>query len=300
MVLEREGAFAEAEYALEWAVRLDREGAWVHVAKGRFLLRRERAEDALTVFEAALARAPELPDAHAGAGAALILLGDDAAAEPHLWIAVEAAPSSETCHLLAMLHLRAGDRTRATDVLDRWSALPISGTDAADRAEVALALGRAEAAVDDLVLALGGPGAAPEQALLLVQAAAEGCRIGTAWRWADGVVLAERADPAWRRAAWLIARLAGDEGMEAAAARDLDPLPLEPPHACDPQPLLARAAGLPASDALPLLERAADVAPLSPPVLDALAATYHDAGMVERAQAIERRRDRMAVHEEAP
>lgn len=154
---ETAGDVIGAVAVLDGAPETLRTGAW-HFARGTLALRGGDVKQAITFFEAAVAKEPELAEYRANLGAALLeqaKAGDKAAGEralAELELAVQWGPTLPTAHTnLGLARLLAGDAKGALAALDQAVKIDPRHVPALyNRAAALNALGR----LDDCLAAL--------------------------------------------------------------------------------------------------------------------------------------------------
>ncbi len=222
-IAERRGDLERAETQYRWVTRLDATRPWPWLALGRFLERQRRWDEALEVYSRAADEAPELAEAHLAYGACAVRSGDVPAGLPSLSKASELG-HPQGHHLYARALSMTDQRDTARGVLEQWLAEPITPDDVFDRARLSYELGYDDAVVDDLLTAdwLMAPTPAGD---LLLDAAGRACRLGDAWRVAQGNSFVSRVDPAWSRVAVAIAQRVGDPWLLAEADSSAPAMP---------------------------------------------------------------------------
>lgn len=222
-VAERRGDDERAETQYRWVTRLDASSPWPWLALGRFLERQRRWDDALEAYGRAIQEDSELAEAHLAFGACAVRSGNVEAGLPALSEASERG-HSQGRHFYARALAMTGQQEAASLVLEAWLTEPVSQDDVFDRARLSYEFGYDDAVVDDLLTAdwLMAPPPAGE---LLLDAAGRACRLGDAWRVAQGNAFISRVDPAWGRVAASIARRVGDPWMLAEADASAPPMP---------------------------------------------------------------------------
>ena len=207
-VAEERGDLEEAERAWKWALRLDRESAFLWSHRAQSLEQQRRWDEALEASEASWLIDPSLAQPRLVAARVALQQADDEAAEPHLRIALFDLQSAEAAVLLGRLYLRSGNATAAGETLDAWLALgELPPGQALARARLARELERSGDAVDDLATVLESPDAPTSAVRWLVAAADASCRAGTALSWAQR---ADGSNPDLAAGIVAVARLAED------------------------------------------------------------------------------------------
>lgn len=148
---ENAGDLQGAAALLDGAPESHRGGAW-HYARGAIALRGGRLAEAVTHFEAAVAKEPEVSEYRSNLGAALLeqAKAGDAAAVPKALAALELAvawgPTLPGPHTnLALARLMSGDAAGALKAADRALAIDATHVPALyNRAAALNALGRLE------------------------------------------------------------------------------------------------------------------------------------------------------------
>jgi hypothetical protein len=166
---------------------------------------------------------PELAEAHLAYGACAVRSGDVPAGLPSLSKASELS-HPQGHHFYARALSMSGQRGAAQVVLEKWLTESVAPDDVFDRARLSYELGYDDAVVDDL-LAADWLMAPPPAGELLLDAAGRACRLGDAWRVAQGNAFVSRVDPAWGRVASSIARRVGDPWLLADADASAPPMP---------------------------------------------------------------------------
>ncbi len=280
-VAESRAAWADADQLWGWVVKLDAANPYAWAGRGAFLERAGRDDEARLAYAHALGRDADHPAAHLGLGRIAAAAADDAVAVTHLEVAARAG-SPDALALLGRLHLRHGEDARAEAVYEAWHALPVTVRgEWSDRGRLALAVGRASDAVDDLVGALNSAEGGPETAEILAVVARSACRVGTAWRWAVESRVAERDGAGWREVAVLLGRAARDPDLVEAALGPGEGL--APDLLADRVELLVAAGRVDA--ALALLDAAAAAAPDEPTVALRRATVLAGQGRTDEALA---------------
>lgn len=210
---EERGDLEEAERALGWVLRLERKEPASFVLWGRYLQRQGRTKEAVEAFAQALELDPNWAPAHLYLGD-LMVRGDhfDRAAI-HLLAAIDGG-ELEGFEVLARLYQRTERLDELAELVERWMQEPmVSADERLRRAQSALSAGMASEAVDDLVQVLAERDD-PLIGELLVEAAARGCRLGTAWNTAERLRLHEDQDYAQAMARLSRAVAAPDSSFE--------------------------------------------------------------------------------------
>lgn len=266
-VAERRGDEERAEAQYRWVTRLDPTSPWPWLALGRFLERQRRWSDALQAYGRATEQDPDLAEAYLAYGACSVRSGAVEGGLPSLSEASERG-HPQGRHFYARALAMTGQMDKAKEVLQAWLAEPVSQDDVFDRARLSYEFGYDDAVVDDLLTAdwLMAPAPAGE---LLLDAAGRSCRLGDAWRVAQGNAFVSRVDPAWSRVAVAIARRVGDPWLLAEADPTAAPMPdgrrgRGPPKRCTPQVVSPGCSGVDAAWA------AWQAAPLNDEVIDVL------------------------------
>lgn len=243
-VAEETGDLDEAERALGWVLRLEREEPASWVLWGRYLERQRQSTQAVDAYEQALVRDPEHARAHLHLGDLYVRGERFDEATLHLERAAESGEAPESFGVLARLYERMDRPDALSELVSRWLQQPEPSVDERLlRAQSALVAGQASAAVDDLVVVLERRDD-PLLGELLIEASVRACRLGTA--------------------ANTVRRLGLDEDeayMTTMARLDRE---LEKP--CDAAAHVRQAKSLPACDSLPSWLLAFDANPAHPGV----------------------------------
>jgi len=214
---ESRGDLVEAERALVWVSRLDAGSPYSWLALGRFLESGGRVVEAEEAYREAEARRHDLPEVRLCLGRVLVRTGRDQEARPLLAAASEAG-LAEAFAIWGRLELRAADEVAAANVLERWVEDGAAGEHRKRRIELALAVGRFDLAVEDLLILADER--RPVDGERLVDAAKHGCRNGSALAWFRSRGAVTWGAP-WAQSALALSRNAADESLEGAALREL-------------------------------------------------------------------------------
>jgi tetratricopeptide (TPR) repeat protein len=122
VALLKEGKLADAETQLRRALQIDGAAVRPLLNLGLCLYRQERYADALPFLEKALQLEPEQPNGQLLLGINLVILGDDARAEPALLRAYELGGKrvARAQFYLARLYIRRKDHRRAAEALETY------------------------------------------------------------------------------------------------------------------------------------------------------------------------------------
>ena len=212
-IAEQRGDLADAEYAMSWVTKLDSASPYSWLAQGRFLEQAGRYIDALESYREAEEREPSLPDVKLALGRALVRTGKDEQARPLLTAASEAG-LVEAFALLGRLELRTRDEPAAIGILEAWIGLEVDEEQRQKRVDLALAVGRFDLAVDDLLILADGRRARHGERL--VEAAQHACRSGSALEWFRSRGAVKWGEP-WARSGLELARNTADARLEGDA-----------------------------------------------------------------------------------
>jgi len=200
---EARGELEEADRSMSWAVRMNRNNPWIHIAQGRYLERQGRVDEALEAYENAnsLGGSPEVFEA---LGLSLFRLGQDAEAIA----ALEKAGNEGAYARLSQHFMEAGDKLHADLIFQKWSAWEPNEQWLEVRVKLANWLGLQPGIWGDYVALLS---ASPDlDAASQALSATEGaCAQGAVWKWAKENRAASRG-AGWRKWATAVAESSGD------------------------------------------------------------------------------------------
>jgi len=215
---EERGDLVEAERNMDWVTKLDAASPFSWLAQGRFLENVGRYTEALESYRQAEERESRLVDVKLALGRALVRTGRDEEARPYL-IAASEAQVGEAFALWGRLELRARDEAAAIAVLEKWIDVDTTLELQRRRVDLALAVGRFDLAVDDLLILADER--RPRHGERLVEASQHACRAGTALEWFRSRGAVRWGEP-WARSALELARNTADARLEGDALMALD------------------------------------------------------------------------------
>lgn len=173
-VAEGRGDLEEAERSWGWVLRLEPDEPASWVAYGRFLERQRRQSEAAEAYREALQRDEQWGRAHLHLGDLLVRAEVFEEAAGHLERSLRHG-ETEAYEVLARLYRRMDRTPDHRHLVDRWLAEPdLSVAERASRAGEALAAGRPDAAVEDLLMVIAERDD-PLMGELLVEAALQTC-----------------------------------------------------------------------------------------------------------------------------